>query len=165
VEPKAQLTLPLSVISQVDIARLMREINNLNDFFTGAQARKPGTPMPLPRLTRLLDQTARDNGYNLLETSHRQKLENALNEVLGRAPLLHISFAAEPSPRALERILAWFRDNIHPQALLQVGLQPTIAAGCVLRTPNRLFDMSMRVYLQKQEPYLVQLIAGAARGQ
>jgi F0F1-type ATP synthase delta subunit len=87
-----------------------------------------------------------------------------LNEVLGHAPLLHISFASEPSTKALEAILVWMRANIHPQTLLQVGLQPNIAAGCVLRTPSKVFDLSMRSYLQKQESYLVELIAGAARG-
>jgi F0F1-type ATP synthase delta subunit len=77
--------------------------------------------------------------------------------------LLHISFAAEPSTQALEKILVWFRANIHPQALLQVGLQPTIAAGCVLRTPNKVFDMSLRNHLIEQQKYLMQLIDVAAK--
>jgi F0F1-type ATP synthase delta subunit len=158
-----ELRLPLSVVSQVDVARLIRELNGLEDFFAGAALRRSGSPLPPPRLTRLLDQVAADNKCNLLDAAQRKNLQTALNQILGVAPLLHISFAAEPSPKALERILVWFRSNIHPQALLQVGLQPTIAAGCVLRTPNKLFDMSMRSYLKKQEPYLAQLIAGAAR--
>jgi F0F1-type ATP synthase delta subunit len=158
-----ELKLPLNVISQVDIARLLRELTSLNDFFITAAARKAGTPMQPPRLTRLLDQLARDNSYNLLEEVHRLKLQSDLNQVLGKAPLMHISFAAEPSPRVIEQILAWFRTNIHPQSLLQVGLQPTIAAGCALRTANKVFDMSLRSYIKTQEPYLAQLIAGATR--
>lgn len=159
-----ELSLPVGVVSQVDIARLLREVGALNDFFAGAAVRKAGTPVQPPRLSRLLDQLARDNRYNLLEEKHRGELAQKLNTVLGTAPLLHISFAAEPSTPALERILSWFRTNIHPHTLLQVGLQPTIAAGCVLRTPNKFFDMSMRHYLKEQEPYLVQLIQGAAGG-
>jgi F0F1-type ATP synthase delta subunit len=161
-----ELKLPNSVVSQVDVARILRELNSLNDFFAGTAKRQAGTSMQLPKLTRLLDQVATDNGLNLLEEKDRKVLSEQLNLVLGKAPLLHISFAAEPSPKALERILVWFRQNIHPQALLQVGLQPTIAAGCVVRTSNKLFDMSLRSYLKDQEPYLVQLINGAAgRGQ
>jgi F0F1-type ATP synthase delta subunit len=159
-----ELKLPLSVVSQVDVARLLRELNSLNDFFIAAAARQSGTPMQPPPLSRLLDGLARDNNCNLLNEADRQKLQSALNLIIGKAPLLHISFAAEPSSKALERILTWFRTNIHPQLLLQVGLQPTIAAGCVLRTPNKIFDMSLRSYIKTQEPYLVQLIAGAARG-
>ncbi|MBA3757472.1 hypothetical protein H0X09_01240 [Candidatus Saccharibacteria bacterium] len=159
-----ELKLPLSVISQVDVARLLRELNGLEDFFIGLAARKPGTPMQPPRLSRLLEQIAVDNQHNLLEESSRGDLSAKLGEILNKAPLLHISFAAEPSGRALESILIWLRQNIHPQVLLAVGLQPTIAAGCVLRTPNRLFDMSMRNHLKAQEPYMVQLIQGAADG-
>lgn len=159
-----ELKLPLSVVSQVDVARLLRELNGLDDFFVGAATRKSGTPMQPPRLSRLLEQVATDNQHNLLEEKSRKELYSMLSDILGRAPLLHISFAAEPSGRALERILVWLRQNIHSQVLLQVGLQPTIAAGCVLRTPNKLFDMSMRNHLKAQEPYMVQLIEGAGGG-
>lgn len=158
-----ELKLPLSLISKVDVARIMRELNALDDFFTSAKVREAGEPIKPPKLTRLLNQLAHDNGFNLLDERQRQELQTRLNAVMGKAPLLHISFATEPTPRALERIIVWLRDNIHPQALLQVGLQPTIAAGCVLRTPNLLFDMSIRNYLKREEPYLMELIRGAAR--
>lgn len=160
-----EFKLPLNIVSQVDVARILREINALNDFFVQNSVRQAGTPMKMPRATRLLEQVAADNSYNLLEEKHRVALAAQLNQILGKAPLLHISFATEPSPKALDRILLWFRTNIHQQALLQVGLQPTIAAGCVLRTPNKIFDMSMRAYLKEQEGYLVQLINGAAKKQ
>lgn len=159
-----ELKLATTIVSQVDVARVLRELNALTDFFVGAAARKSGTPMQPPRLTRTLTQLAQENHFNLLEESNRKELARMLNEVLGHAPLLHISFAADPSVKSLETILVWLRSNIHSQALLQVGLQPNIAAGCVLRTPNKVFDLSMRSYLQKQESYLVELIAGAARG-
>jgi hypothetical protein len=159
-----ELILPPSVISQADVTRLIRELNGLNDFFVDANARASGTPIQPRRLSRMLDQTAKTNGYNLLQQPQRDSLITELEAILQKAPMLHISFAAEPSPKSLEPILAWFRQNIHPQALLTVGLQPTIAAGCVLRTPNRWFDMSMREYLRKQEPYLAELIEGVASG-
>jgi F0F1-type ATP synthase delta subunit len=103
------------------------------------------------------------NNYNLLDSARRKELAGKLDQVIGKAPLIHISFAAEPSPKALERILIWFRQNVHSQTLLQVGLQPTIAAGCVVRTANKVFDLSMREHLKNQEPFLVQLINGAGR--
>jgi hypothetical protein len=160
-----ELKLSLNVISQVDVARMLREVNALNDFFVQTKARQPGTPMQMPKLTLLLEQVARENNYNLSEENDRQKLAQQLDQIIGNAPLLHISFAAEPSPKALEKILVWFRSNIHPQALLQVGLQPTIAAGCVVRTSNKVFDMSLREHLNQQQKFLAQLIDGAARKQ
>ena len=159
-----ELKLPTSVISQVDVARIIRELNSLEDFFTSVSSRKAGESMTPPRLTRLLEALAKENKCNLLDQPQRRKLTQQLNQILKQAPLLHISFASDPAPRVLERILVWLRANIHSQTLLQVGLQPTIAAGCTLRTPNKVFDMSLRSQLNGQEPYLVKLIAGAAHG-
>ena len=159
-----ELKLPTSLVSQTDTNRVLRELVALNDFFIGAAARKPGSNVKPPRITFLLEQLARDNKYNLLEESHRTDLKTRLEQVLKAAPLLHISFAAEPTPRVIDEILGWLRANVHSQTLLTVGLQPTIAAGCVLRTPNKIFDMSLRSYLESQEDFLAQLIQGAVSG-
>ena len=156
------LKLSLNLIGRPDLNRLVRELNKIDDFFVASAARKSGTASGTPpRITRLLDQLARDNRINLLEAGQRKSLEAEIKKLLAEAPLFNISFAAEPSPKAMEEILAWFRTNIHPQSLLQVGLAPSIAAGCILRTPNKLFDMSLSSYLEKQEPYLAKLIDGA----
>lgn len=159
-----ELKLPLNVVSQVDVARLLRELRDLDDYFISAAARKSGTGNQPPRVSRMLERVAEENRLNLLEEKSRQAMAISLNLILGSAPLLHISFASEPSIKGLEQILNWMRGNLHPYVLLQVGLQPTIAAGCVLRTNNRVFDLSLRNYLKAQEPYLVQLIQGAASG-
>lgn len=158
-----EFKLPNTVISYADMMRLARELDRLEDFFTGAANRPPGSPQAAPpRLTRSLDQVAQENKLNLLDAGDRHKLVDMLKKLQAVAPRLHISFASEPSPLGLERILTWFRTNIHPYALIQVGLQPGIAAGCVLRTPNRQFDMSLRSYLNGQEEYLGRLIQVAA---
>jgi F0F1-type ATP synthase delta subunit len=160
----ALLKLPSIIVSQSDIARLIRELNGLNDFFIGARNRPSGTSMQPPRLSRLMDRLARENEVNLLEEKHRTKLMEMLKDIHKNAPSLHISFAVEPSPKALEQILIWMRQNIHPQVLLSVGLQPAIAAGCILRTTNKIFDLSLRTYLKQQSQYLTQLIRGAVDG-
>jgi F0F1-type ATP synthase delta subunit len=157
------IKLPTNIVSQVDVSRILRELKSLDDFFIASKARTAGTPMQLPRLTRLLDQVARENNFNLIDEAHRKALSQELDTIIASAPLLHISFAAEPSPKALEKILIWFRTNIRPDALLQVGLQPTIAAGCVVRTSNKVFDMSLKEHLTEQEQYLMQLIDIAAK--
>lgn len=159
------LRLPSSLVSLADVARLDRELNSLNDFFAASSRRPAGTASAqLPKISRLLDMLARENKVNLLDENARSELRGQLKEVYERAPSLHISFAIEPSPKALEKILVWMRQNIHPQALLQVGLQPAIAAGCMLRTNNKVFDLSLRSNLKKQSGYLTQLVEGAVSG-
>lgn len=160
----APLKLPSSVISQTDVARLMRELNGLDDFFVGANARQHGTKINLPKISRQIDMTARDNKINLLEETDRQRMMTELKSIYERAPNLHISFAIEPSPKAFEKIILWLRRNIHPQTLVSIGLQPAIAAGCVLRTTNKVFDMSLRSSLAKETDYLKQLVQGAVDG-
>ena len=158
------LKLPNSVISPSDVARIERELNSLDDFFVAAKARQSGTSMQLPKLTRILNQLAQDNNVNLLEEADRHRLGKALKLAYDKAPTLHISFATEASPKALDKMVAWIRSNIHPQALIQVGLQPSIAAGCFLRTDNKTFDLSLRAAMKKSEPQLLKLIAGAVDG-
>lgn len=159
---RKEFVLPLTLVGDIDITRMLREINSINDFFVAAKAHSPGDTQP-PRVTRLLNDAALANKYNLLQEGDRKELATRLEELKKTAPSIHISFAAEPSPKALEKVLRWLRENIHPLILLRVGLQPTIAAGCVLRTPNKVFDMSLRDHLNKQEPYLVELIRGATQ--
>ncbi len=158
-----ELRLPIDVVTQMDMMRLQRELNRLEDFFASLANRQPGTQMRLPRLSRLLDQLARENGYNLLEPAQRKQLGAQVQLMLDKAPLIHISFAVDPPPQALQKILEWLRTNVHPQILLQVGLQPNIAVGCILRTSNRSFDMSLKQRLENEKKNLVGLIAGAAK--
>lgn len=159
------LKLPAGLIGQGDVARLGRELNGLNDYFAGAKARPAGTASTqLPKISRVLEALATDNKINLLNEDERLRLQDGLKDIYDHAPTIHISFAVEPSPKALEKILEWVRQNIHPQTLLQVGLQPAIAAGCMLRATNKVFDMSLRSNLQKQSDYLTQLVRGAVDG-
>jgi len=160
----APLKLPPNIIGQVDVMRLSRELSSLDDFFVSAKAREPGSPMVLPKLSKPLDALAKENNANLLDEKSRHNLATQLDAVYKEAPNFHISFAVEASPKVLEKILVWMRGNIHPQLLLQVGLQPTIAAGCMLRTTNKIFDMSLRARLSGQAEYLAELIKGAVDG-
>ncbi len=159
-----KLKLPLGVVDQGDVMRLARELGALDDFFVGAAVRKAGSPQQPPKTTRLLGQLAEANGANLLEKSDRAVLKLGLENLIENAPVVHMSFASEPSPKSVEPILDWFRRQVHPQTLLQVGLAPSIAAGCVLRTPNKFFDLSIRVHLQKQAHFLNELISGVVDG-
>ncbi|HEX5395308.1 MAG TPA: hypothetical protein VFW52_03105 [Candidatus Saccharimonadales bacterium] len=155
------IKIPTAIVGQTDINRVLREIGALDDFFLSASARTAGTNITPPRITYMLQQTARENGLNLMESAHRTELKQKLTEALKTAPVLHISFATEPPPRITDSILSWLRSNVHRHTMLVIGLQPTIAAGCVLRSSNKIFDMSLRAHLHKQEDYLVRLIQGA----
>lgn len=157
-----ELKLPLDIVSRVDINRVMRELDQLEPQFIGAKAATSQSAKP--RVSVQLNNLAQENSIDLSDSNKRSQLREILKNIGQSAPSLHVSFASEAPLDVVQSILVWLRANIHPQVMLQIGLQPNLAAGCVLRTPNRLFDLSMRSYLKSQEGYLVQLIARKPNG-
>jgi len=109
----------------------------------------------MPASSRMLDELVKANNLDLLNPADRKLLINSLEVVKSKAPAVHISFAADPPQAALEKIITWLRREIHPVLLLQIGLQPTIAAGCILRTPNKVFDFSLQKYFSSNKDLLI----------
>ncbi len=143
-EPTTRLRLPTLVFGLVEVRRLARELEALEDFMRQATLRDAGKQAALPRVSRLLDALATDNNLQLLKAADRAQLTAFLQAVQEQAPNLHISFAIDPSSSFTAKMVTWLRANIHPYALIEVGLQPTIAAGCIVRTTNKVFDFSLR---------------------
>jgi hypothetical protein len=163
-DPQAEnnLQLPVPVFGIVEVRRLKRELEALEEYMLQGNIREPGKQTSLPRVSRLLEALATDNGRNLLQPTHRQELKTFLEDTEHSAPTIHISFASDPSSAFTGRLVKWLRANIHPVILLQTGLQPTIAAGCVVRTANHSFDFSLRQRFTGQRALLLQALEAQA---
>jgi hypothetical protein len=148
------LRLPLSVTGPADLSRLLRELDGINEQLLQLQLRRGGTEVKLSKTSRLMDQAVELNGLNLLHDEDRLTLRQAFQAVLQRAPVLHFSFSADPSPEFMTKLLAWLRREIHPLVLVTTGLRPTIGAGCIVRTTNRSFDLSLSQSLKRQRQLL-----------
>lgn len=144
VGPKKFSGLPVQIVSPADVSRLIREVETIDDALHQLSLRAPGTEVKMPKTSKLLDQTAELNKLNLLEKSDRELLNRTLQLIKERAPVLHISFSADPSAAFLEKLMVWLRREIHPLVLLTIGLQPNMGAGCIVRTKNRQFDFSLK---------------------
>jgi len=155
-----RLELPTLVFGPIELRRLQRELEALEEYISAANIRNPGKQAELPKTSRLLDALAGNNGYNLLMPNHRELLMKFLKDTEAKAPVIHISLAADPSSAFTAKLVAWLRQNIHPYALLQLGLQPSIAAGCILRTKNKAFDFSLRNRFKEQRSLLLKSIGG-----
>lgn len=151
------LKLPLSIISVQDLHRLNREIEALDNYVRQSTIRGQKLTS-VPRLTNTLEALMRDNQLDILADKPRNELAALLNDLLKNSPVVHMSFAVEPPSAMTQKIVGWFRDNVHPSVMLQVGIQPTIAAGCVLRTPNKFFDFSLRQHLKTNQGKLMESI-------
>lgn len=159
-EQSTQIKLPERLVGSVDLSRALRELKDLDEWLNQMALRQPGQPMKLPKTSATLDELAALNEASLLDPKHREHLVMILNAFSAHAPRIHMSFAAEPSAAFIGKIVFWLRTNINPVILLEVGLQPTIAAGCTVRTSNKIFDMSLRHRFTDNRRMLVEKIIG-----
>ncbi len=156
--------LTTSIMTTVDLNRVERELEALNNFTMQSSVRSAGKQPNLPKTSRNLDEIASANNCNLLVEADRQKLTQFIAQVKKSAPVINISFASDPQPPFLAKIVSWFRAKIHPLTLLQVGLQPSIAAGCIVRTQNKYFDFSLRASFDKKKDLLINSLSGVPDG-
>ncbi len=157
-ESKKIKGLPILVASPVDVGRLVREIESMNEMFMQLSLRKPGAEVKMPKTSRLMDQTILLNELNLLLSEDRLLLQQFLRAVKERAPVIHASFNADPPVAFMEKLVSWLRQEVNPLVLVTIGLQPNMGAGCVLRTTNRQFDFSLRENFAKKRELLTSML-------
>jgi hypothetical protein len=150
--------LPLSVMGPADLQRLKREHEAVDDWMRQEELRKPGEKVKPPKTSRSLDELVGMNGANLQDPASRAKLGRILQKILDHAPLMHISFANEPTSAFMGKILEWLRGNVSPYVLVQVGLQPSIAGGCVIRSGSKYYDFSLRQHLAEHRGDLLKTL-------
>jgi hypothetical protein len=152
-------TLPNLAVSRVDIARLTREVESLEEHLHQAGLRQTGeASTKLPKTSRTLDELAVANKLNLLEAEARKKLINSLRIISQKAPVVHMSFSVDPSAAFMQKMIIWWRTNIDPYLLIETGLQPNIAVGCIVRTPNHQYNFSLREQLLSQRDQLIKML-------
>lgn len=157
--------LPMSVASPVDLGRLIRELEAVDSALSQAALRSGAEPTALPKLSELLAQTVELNKLDLLQSAQRKLLLQFLVSIRERAPRLHMSFSADPSPQFSAKLTSYLREQIHPLVLITFGLQPNIGAGCVIRTTNKYFDFSLGSALTKNRSLVMESLRKTIAGQ
>jgi len=152
-EPKvktyADFVLPPNVVTKIEISRLVNEVELVDNEMTasavraktGAQETSP--PVVSEQLTEFLGQ----NKLSLEDGGERTTLIKLLRQLKDKAPMIHMTFSVTADRQSLEELALWLRTSIHPQAVIDVGLQPALVAGVYLRTPNHVHDLSLRAKL------------------
>src|SRR5690606_28953189 len=87
------------------------------------------------------------NDLDIGDTLQRAGLIRQLRQLKASAPVAHVTFASPVDTESLRQITAWLRESVHPQAIVVVGLQPSLFGGVYIRTPNRVHDCSLRAQL------------------
>jgi transcriptional regulator NrdR family protein len=150
--------LPSSVVTKIDISRLVSEAEWVDNEMTAAAVRNKAAtaeqtqPVISGQLTEFLSQ----NQLSIHTNSERSSLLKQLRLLKEKAPVLHMTFAVTADMESLQQLVSWVRSSIHPQAVIAVGLQPALVAGVYLRTPNHVLDLSVRGALEGRHGLLVQ---------
>jgi len=150
--------LPGSIATATDLAHVRMELERISEQMLQERLRTPDKVIVVPRISSRLNQAASNAGMKLESDDDRQTLLKHLEEAARVAPKVKISFATNPSDEFLTKIVEWFRQNINDQVLFTIGLQPSIAAGFVMRTPSKFFDCSMRKHFDDNKHLLAQAL-------
>lgn len=144
-----KLVLPPSLITKVDISRLVSEVEQLDGYMIAADARaKSGLPSSgEPVMSEQLLDFLAANELDINEGSRRTELIQQLRRLKDVVPSVHMTFASTADNDSLREIIGWLRGSVHPQSVIVVGLQPSLIGGAYVRTTNRVHDMSLRKLL------------------
>lgn len=162
----ADFALPPSVVSKVDVSRLVSELEKIdNDLTTtsiraGIGVNDQVTPTLSPKLKDFLVL----NKLMLKTAKERSELLAEMRALKDTIPVINMTFAVEADSESLGQLAQWLRTSIHPQAVIAVGLQPGLIAGVYLRTPNHVHDLSMRAALKSGRELLAREIGALNAG-
>ena len=155
IQKPREFILPVSVITQYDVSRLLLDLERVDDFFLQVKVRRAGDAVNLPATSPQMEDVLRQNGLNLLQQADRERLKFILMTIHTKSPIIHLSFSVSPNQKFLEKVVSWMRINISEIVILQIGLQPNIGAGFTLRTTNKFFDFSLRQILSQKSDVLI----------
>lgn len=163
-----KFVLPAAIVSKVDLARLAREFENVDNLMTARAVRSKtqssetdATDLPSmsPQLQSFLDV----NPVNLDDSKLRSAYIKQLRKLKDNAKVVNMTFAVVADPESLQQLASWLRESIHPQAVIESHLQPALVAGVYVRTPNHVFDLSVRNALKSKRVELKKAL-GVSRG-
>ncbi len=152
------LKLPNSISTRKDLAHINRELRIFYDYMIQSIMRHDN-PIKYTPISDQLRELAIVNQIDLRDQSACERLIEDLQQLKSDAPSVHISFPVEPSREALDKLIDWLRAEIDQTIVISVGLQPSIAVGVVVRTPNHQFDFSLRKHLENSREKLKEAIA------
>lgn len=163
---QAEFSLPPSIVSKADVARLITEVERIDNAMTEAAVRtKAGQSSAADsvlseQLTAFLSQ----NELSLEESKKRSELIKQLRRFKETLAVIHMTFASEADRKSLVNLVDWVRTSVHPQSVIEAGLQPDLIAGVYVRTPNHVYDFSARSLLKKGRGLLVEELEGLSSG-
>ena len=153
----AEFLLPMSIVSKGDISRLTNEVERVDNELTEDSVREKvgSNERAEPVMTDQLREFLSLNNLKLESGHDRAELIKEMRLLKENAQVIHMTFAVPADGESLQQIAKWFRESVHPQTVIDVGLQPGLIAGAYVRTTNHVHDMSLRAALKSGHEVLI----------
>lgn len=130
--------LPDMIIRKKDAQRVCDELRELR--------KQPNLDQALENVSDEARSVASIN-QKIIKDSDIATLVSELEKTIKNAPVFEVILPTIPHDSFLEDIGKWFRQEIHPYSLLKISVRRSIGGGIVLRSKNRLFDLSFRPHI------------------
>lgn len=142
--------LPPSIVTKVDLSRMVSEFEQVDNELTTASVRKKtgGDSSGQLAMSEQLSDFLTQNQVDIQDGHARSDFVKRLRRLKDTVPVLHMTFSTTADGESLRKLSAWARDSVHPQAVIAVGLQPALIGGVYVRTPNHVMDLSLRAKLK-----------------
>lgn len=156
------LQLPNSIYSRAQIDELIRELTNQMMTLrragvlsrSGLKQTVASAPIASARLRDLLAANQIDGN----RPEQLTRLKSALSRHLAAATEVTITLSSVPDRAALEQLVGWFRDNIHPSLLFDLTDDRDVLGGIIVRTPHAEYDWSFRSLLIAHSEDLMEIV-------
>lgn len=152
-----QLALPPTLITKVDFAHMINEVEVIDAALEAQKVRGyKKEQYRLPAISRTLSDFLTLNQVDVLDDHTRMAFKAQVRKLKDKVPIVHLTFATPADAESLEYLAGWIRQEIHPLAVLSVGMQPSLIGGTYIRTPNHVHDYSMRALFKGKTSVLVE---------
>lgn len=144
------LKLPPSIVSLIDVSHLLSELESIDNELVSREAKSKAGIQPGGEILysqHLMDFLSVNKTEVSQDSTQRSYLINKLRHLKKTVPTIHITFADSADSESLQKITAWIRQEVNPQAVIKVGIQPSLIGGAYIRTTNRVYDFSLRAKL------------------
>lgn len=158
------LKLPAAIATKTDLVNVLRNLEDILDIYVENTVRSQEGVDFSARSDVSSNLAALVQANNLsVDVRTLQALKSWLVQLKEHAPVVRFTFASDPTPEFLGQISQWLRETSGQFVLMRYGIQPTIAAGCLLTTPVRRYDFSLRSKILKSGDIFARIVNDIGR--
>ena len=105
------------------------------------------------------------NFFNLITSDNLYLIINGLVESLKDLPTLTLYLAIIVEDDLVNKLGVWFRQNLHPELIMEVRYDPGLVSGCAYVWNNKYHDLSLHHLFNQKHEVINKIIDAYAREQ